>query len=250
MASERQLLEEVSPWWGEHVHRYNVVINQLKGDEVILDIACGTGFGSDILASHTKNQVIGGDIAPDAIEECKAHWQRPNLSFQVLDGTQLAFPDNHFDVVVSFETIEHTTQYEAMLREFNRVLKPNGTAFISTPNFPINSPSGRVTNPYHTQEFTLDELDKILRGVFKNIQIQGQQYSRYNDASFGKNIGYAVETVLLQRGIRKIPMPLQDTLMKALIGKQLYPDVEDYDMVSERNALLACKTFFAICKKR
>lgn len=165
MASERQLLEKKSPWWGEHVHRYDVAVKQLKGNEKILDIACGTGFGSDILAQYTNNTVIGGDIVPEVVAECRETWHRPNLKFAVLDGTQLPYEDDYFDVIVSYETIEHTTQYMAMLQEFNRVLKPDGTAFISTPNFPINSPSGKVTNSYHKQEFTLDELDKILRGV-------------------------------------------------------------------------------------
>jgi ubiquinone/menaquinone biosynthesis C-methylase UbiE len=249
MSSERQLLEKKSPWWGEHVHRYDVAVKRLKGNEKILDIACGTGFGSDILAQYTKNTVIGGDIVPEVVAECRETWHRPNLKFEVLDGTKLPYEDGYFDVIVSYETIEHTTQYVEMLNEFNRVLKPNGTAFISTPNFPINSPSGKVTNPYHTQEFTYDELDKILRGAFKNVDITGQEYSRYRNASFGKNMASVIETVLLQRGIRKIPMSWQDGLMKGLIGKQLYPDVEDYTMVSDKNALMHCKTFFAICKK-
>ena len=71
MSSERQLLETNNPWWGEHVHRYNVVIPYLEPSDTILDIACGTGFGSDILAKYVKGQVVGGDIAKDAVDEGK-----------------------------------------------------------------------------------------------------------------------------------------------------------------------------------
>src|SRR5258705_1094653 len=177
MSSERQLLDPEDPWWGEHVHRYKEVLSVVKKEDVILDLACGTGFGSDILAEHTEGEVIGGDIAEEAIEECNKNWKRPQLRFRVLDGTRLTYESNYFDKIVSFETIEHTTEYERMLREFWRVLKPGGIAFISTPNFPINSPSGKVLNPYHTQEFTYDELKGVLGNIFADVTIKGQKYS-------------------------------------------------------------------------
>ena len=58
MSSERQELNVISPWWGEHIHRYNEVIDQLNGNETILDIACGTGFGSNLLASKTIDNYL------------------------------------------------------------------------------------------------------------------------------------------------------------------------------------------------
>ena len=231
-----------------------------KGDEKILDIACGNGFGSDILAQNigqkrnpdaigTEGVVIGGDIAPEAIEESRQYWQRPNVRFELLDGTQLPYADNFFDIVVSFETIEHTTAYQKMLQEFNRVLKPSGTAFISTPNFPVNSPTGKVMNPYHTQEFDYNELAAILKENFASVQVFGQQYKRYNIKDLRHRIGYIVEKLLLQRGIRKLPMSIQDSLMYALIGKPIYPEANDFGMVEDIPSILQCQTFFAVCKK-
>jgi ubiquinone/menaquinone biosynthesis C-methylase UbiE len=260
LADERKSLETKSPWWGEHLHRYYTVIPYLKGDEKILDLACGNGFGSDILAQNieqmrnpdvggTEGVVIGGDISSEAINESRHYWQRPNLSFEKLDGTQLPYADNYFDIVVSFETIEHTTAYQKMLQEFNRVLKPSGTVFISTPNFPINSPTGKVTNPYHTQEFKYDELSAILKNNFSHVQIFGQQYKRYNIKDLRHRIGYIAEKILLQRGIRKMPIALQDSIMNTLIGKRIYPEASDFNMVEDMPSILKCQTFFALCKK-
>lgn len=249
MSSERQLLEGKSPWWGEHVHRYEEILSHLKGSEVILDLACGTGFGSDILANHTTKTVIGGDIDKTAISECQMIWSKKNLSFQVLDGTKLPFGEGYFDVIVSFETIEHTTQYQAMLREFFRVLKPEGVAFISTPNFVINSPSGKVTNPYHTQEFTYIELKNILSGIFPQVTIKGQYYNRYIHKNIRNWFGKYTESLLLMRGVRKLPINLQDKIMGMLIGKPIYPLATDYEMNDSTNIILQCKTFFAICRK-
>jgi ubiquinone/menaquinone biosynthesis C-methylase UbiE len=249
LADERKSLEIKSPWWGEHLHRYYTVLPYLKGDEKILDVACGNGFGSHILAKNTEGIVIGGDIAPEAIKESRHYWQRPNLSFELLDGTQLPFADNYFDIVVSFETIEHTEAYQKMLQEFNRVLKPSGTVFISTPNFLINSPTGKVTNPYHTQEFEYKELDAILTDNFSHVEIFGQQYKRYNIKDLRHRIGYLVEKILLQRGIRKLPIAIQDSLMNALIGKPIYPEANDFRIVEDMPSILKCQTFFALCKK-
>jgi ubiquinone/menaquinone biosynthesis C-methylase UbiE len=248
LAAERKQLDEQSPWWGEHLHRYYEAVKYLKGDEKILDLACGLGFGTAILAENTEGGVIGGDIAEDAIEDSKKYWQRQNLSFTILDGTNLPYADNYFDTLVSFETIEHTTQYRQMLKEFARVLKPDGKALISTPNFLINSPTGKVTNPYHTQEFSYDELVDILKGAFGEVTILGQQYTRYKVKSFRNRVGQFFERFLLQRGIRKIPISLQDALMKTLVNRPIYPEAQDYDMVEASEEVLKCKTFFAICQ--
>lgn len=247
MASERQLLSN-DPWWGEHVHRYNEVLPLMGKNDTVLDLACGTGFGSDILAQHTTGEVIGGDIAAEAVEECSRTWKRPNLKFAVLDGTALPYPDMHFDKVISFETIEHTTAYREMLREFHRVLKPGGIAFISTPNFPINSPSGKVTNPYHTQEFTYDELKNVLEDVFGNLDMKGQKYSRYDSGKVPK-IGKLVDWFFNIIGIRKLPYQVKNSVSKFFTRKPFYPEADDYTMVGAKADILKCKTFFCLCRK-
>jgi ubiquinone/menaquinone biosynthesis C-methylase UbiE len=249
MSSERQLLNEKDPWWGEHVHRYNEVLPFIDENDNLLDLACGTGFGSDNIATHTKGIVIGGDIAPDAIRECNSNWHRPNLSFKVLDGTKLPFEDCYFDKIISFETIEHTTKYREMLREFFRVLKYGGIAFISTPNFLVNSPTGKVTNPYHTQEFTYQELKELLDSVFKDVIIYGQKFSRYDNgrvSRFGKII-YGVFNII---GVRKFtPYKVKNSVYKFFTGKPFYPVPDDFILVDMEKEILKCKTFFCICRK-
>jgi len=240
MSSERQELNEISPWWGEHVHRYNEVIKQLKGNENVLDIACGTGFGSNLLASKIDGNIIGGDLSAETIELCKNSWNANNLTFQVMDGTQLKFEDNAFDVVVSFETIEHTTAFNEMITEFKRVTKKGGKLFISTPNKLINSPSGVVTNPYHTQEWYYKEFVELLDAHFEKYQLFGQKYTRYKNGGIGEK----VENVLYKRGLRKIPITIQDKIMGAFGQPSMYPTDLDYEMVTDSEEILKCKTFF------
>ncbi len=249
MSSERQLLNQNDPWWGEHVHRYHEALQFVNGEDIILDIACGTGFGSDILAQHTSGMVIGGDISADTIQECNANWKRENLKFEVLDGTALSYNDNYFDKIVSFETIEHTAKYKEMLQEFHRVLKPGGIAFISTPNFPVNSPTGKVLNPYHTQEFTYAELKLLLGENFSNTKITGQKYSRFDKGKVNRS-GKIIYSFFNIIGIRKFtPFSIKNRVSNFFTGKPFYPVPEDFSLVTDEKMMLKCKTFFCICRK-
>ncbi len=153
------------------------------------------------------------------------------------------------DRIVSFETIEHTTKYKEMLNEFSRVLKPDGIAFISTPNFLINSPSGKIVNPFHTQEFVYDELKEVLQDVFSNVKIYGQKFSRYDNEKankFGKTI-YSFFNII---GIRKfIPYGIKNRVSLFFTGKTFYPSPDDFSMVTSVDEINKCTTFFCICKK-
>ncbi|NUM50705.1 MAG: class I SAM-dependent methyltransferase [Flavobacteriales bacterium] len=246
MSSERQEINVVSPWWGEHVHRYYEVLKYIKGNEVVLDIACGTGFGSYLLSKATKSEVIGGDLSHEAIGLCNSKWKNSNLYFQNIDGANLSFADNYFDVVVSFETIEHTAEFNKMISEFKRVLKPNGFVFLSTPNFIVNSPTGRVTNPFHTQEWAYEEFVEILHSHFNVFCLYGQKYDRYG---LNKPMGYYVEKLLYKRGLRKIPINIQDGIMKLFGQPSIYPLHSEFILVNESEEIKKCKTFFAICQK-
>lgn len=249
MSSERQLNSENNPWWGEHLHRYQEAAKLIPKQELkILDIACGSGFGSDFLA-QLGNTVIGGDVSEAVIKECRSNFNRSNVSFEVVDGTNLPYTDETFDIIISFETIEHTTEYQKMLNEFKRVVKKNGLIILSTPNFVINSPSGSVTNPYHTQEWIYEELFDILSHTFSNVKLLGQAYTRYsNKSSLKYKIGEFLENILYKRGVRKIPIKFQDIIMNIIINEPMYPLSTNYSFTENIDEIKKCKTFFAICK--
>ena len=250
MSSERQPVESAGRWWGEHVHRYNEALLYINADDTVLDIACGTGFGTDIIAGKTQGKVIGGDIAAGAIKECRGHWQKSNLEFRVLDGTRLGFTDGYFDKIVSFETIEHTGQYREMVAEFARVLKPGGQLILSTPNREVSSPDGIIVNPFHIQEFTCDELNQLLAASFPHVQLFGQRYMRYDKKSFRRKIGKLFERLFLSFGIRKLPYSWRSGIMKIFFGYPLYPRETDFTLEKDiKRIKKECPVQFAICKK-
>jgi len=251
MSLERQEHKEDNPWWGEHIHRYNEAFSYISNSGKVLDIACGNGFGSHILSAKTTDTVIGADISEDAVNQCSVKFTNThNLKFKVIDGTNMPFEDNYFSCIVSFETIEHTTEYEKMLTEFYRTLKKGGVAIISTPNIIVNSPTSVVLNPYHTQEFNYAELEHILNSTFNTVKIFGQKYIRYKNKSIRNTIGKVVESFLYLRGIRKIPLSIQNSVMQFIIKKNMYPLTDDFSLVEQKDEIIKCKTFFAICYKK
>ena len=161
----------------EHYQRY-LSVRELVKDKVVLDIACGEGYGSDMLASAAQ-RVIGIDIDRDVVEHAaKRYAHRNNL--QYLQGTAESIPLEaaSVDVVVSFETIEHMTEQSqyAFLDEIERVLKKDGVLIISTPNKAVYSDRYQYKNEFHVKEFYHDDFWNFLHEKFAYVQLFFQAF--------------------------------------------------------------------------
>ncbi|PLC48056.1 hypothetical protein CR159_20230 [Pollutimonas subterranea] len=157
----------------EHLHRY-ILASKLTANKVVLDIACGEGYGSALLAKNAKN-VTGVDIAPEAVSHATAAYPAENLSFSVGSCAQIPLEDASVDVVVSFETIEHHDEHEAMMREIKRVLRPDGVLIISSPDKLEYSDKPGYQNEFHVKELYREEFTDLLGVHFKNQHIYGQR---------------------------------------------------------------------------
>ena len=161
--------------WLPHIERYRFASHVAPG-KVILDVACGTGYGSDLLAGLAAKRVVGGDASPEALSFAAHTFRRENLSFLKLDGIRLPFRSSTFDAVVSFETVEHMRDPDQFLRECARVLRPNGILLCSTPMRLAWRPPWmpKPQNPFHTREFTVNELRAALDERFDQVEFFGQ----------------------------------------------------------------------------
>lgn len=164
----------------EHINRYVFASSFIK-DKVVLDVACGTGYGSSYLIRKGAKMVIGGDLSEDCLEYAKRHYIKKGLIFLKLDAIELPFPRKYFDVVVSFETIEHLTNYKKFLSECKRVLKKGGLFICSTPNKQIFSPHSNVSIPVHTHEFYISEFYNLVKEYFINVSLHGQRFLKLTD---------------------------------------------------------------------
>lgn len=151
-----------------HLRRYRFACACAAGRRV-LDAACGTGYGSEMLATNGKaSRVTGVDIDARAVDYAtRRHNAGGGASFRVSDATRTSFEDQSFDLVVSFETVEHVEDPDALLAEFCRVLHPSGSLVISTPN-------DTGLTKYHKQSFTRERFENLLRRWFHRVDLYGQ----------------------------------------------------------------------------
>jgi len=140
----------------------------------VLDFGCGSGYGAALLASRA-DQVVGVDVDGEVIEYCSRRYRKPNLTFQeVAPNYSLPFQDGVFDVVVSFQVIEHIREVPAYLRELKRVLASRGVLLITTPNRRHRLLSfQKPWNPEHYREYDPKRLRKELTPFFPSVCISG-----------------------------------------------------------------------------
>ena len=165
--------------WYEHWHRYHFVAPLVAGREV-LDIACGYGYGSALLARRAKH-VTGGDISSEAIEHARVRYAATaNVEFRLADCAALPFADASFDAVVSFETIEHIAAQDIFLDEVRRVLRPGGLVILSCPNKVEYTDKRGTTNEFHVRELYRDQLAALIAPRFAHAAWYGQRPSFYS----------------------------------------------------------------------
>jgi SAM-dependent methyltransferase len=170
--AERAALTPEMPMWGEHRSRYHHAAPHVAG-KLVLDVACGTGFGAPILRDAGARAVIGFDLSWDGLRACP---RGTGILFCQGDGTNLPIGDGAFEAITSFETVEHIPDYERFVRELRRVLEPGGVLVLSTPNALQTKPvNGVPRNPYHVREFTPAELQQLLAPHFTRVAISGQR---------------------------------------------------------------------------
>ena len=159
----------------EHFHRYYFVINQIRlADKIVLDLASGEGYGSDLLANHAR-QVFGVDLDGEAITHAKSKYSRNNLTFLIGEAANIHLPDNSIDVLVSFETIEHHDKHIEMLKEVKRVLKPDGLLVMSSPDRYYYSDIPHFKNEFHVKELYYDEFKCLINNYFKKTFFYSQR---------------------------------------------------------------------------
>jgi SAM-dependent methyltransferase len=157
----------------EHRHRY-ALASELAAGKSALDIACGEGYGSAMLA-EVAQYVVGVDSSRDVILHASRRYARANLEFKIGSCADLPLATHSVDLVASFETIEHHDQHEQMLLEIKRVLRPDGVLVVSSPDKYEYSIVPNYTNPYHVKELYRHEFEELLSRHFNRCAIYGQR---------------------------------------------------------------------------
>ena len=217
-----------------HRKRYEFALPFCANKEV-LDAGCGVGYGSALLAERAR-RVVGVDNEPEAIEYARDRYGAPNVEFVVGDLLALDLPDASFDVVCSFETIEHLPDHERYLGEMRRVLRRDGTFLVSTPR--AERTTERPANPHHAVELSRADLEALLRRSFAKVELFGQQRVQTRRHR------------LLQRadvlGLRKRLTFLRPAWR--LLGTRPMAEVGSEDIAISREGLDRASELIAVCR--
>jgi SAM-dependent methyltransferase len=154
-----------------HLKRYDFARRFCAGRRV-LDGACGVGYGTAFLA-ETAAEVVGVDRDEDAVDYARRRYAAPNVAFRAADLQELDEPDRSYDVVCSFETIEHLPQPERWVEHAARVLRDDGVFVASTPQ--VAETTRSPDNPHHEVELSRRDFEALLREWFLEVELYGQR---------------------------------------------------------------------------
>jgi ubiquinone/menaquinone biosynthesis C-methylase UbiE len=242
---------ENDPNYLRHMAAYRFAGRFVK-EKIVLDSGCGSGYGAHYLAINGANKVTGVDQSEEAITYARSRYRCANLEFEIGGVGNLTYPDETFDVVTSFQVIEHLKEPERLLKETQRVLKKCGIAFISTPNKQTYSPGTiQPQNPFHIREFYFDEFKSLLSAYFNQVEILGvNQSNKVDHLAKQKNQSLYIRLERLAHRIRAL------SIINNIIPKQLKrfltPTIKGLDIsdfcVDRLNPEVSLD-FMAVCKK-
>ncbi|HET6271947.1 MAG TPA: class I SAM-dependent methyltransferase [Bacteroidota bacterium] len=168
--------ERVSPefpdaQFDQHVRLYECA-GQLVNGKTVLDLGCGTGYGTHALSVRGAKAVYGVDSETDAVAYSKRKYAGESVQFREMDALDITYPNDSFDVVVCIEVLQQLTDPDKSLAQIRRVLKRGGVLFLTAPNKEILSPASEGTScKYHVHEFTFEELEEALKKQFRSVLI-------------------------------------------------------------------------------
>jgi 2-polyprenyl-3-methyl-5-hydroxy-6-metoxy-1,4-benzoquinol methylase len=177
LTGERTLpdVPEENYWFRRHLVVYEWIAGLVAGKHVI-DMACGEGYGADVLARAAAG-VVGVDANPEAHEHARLRYVRPNLRFTRDLVETFSEPA---DAVVFLQTIEHLGDPRGALSHFRSLVGDRGTVFLSTPNVLTLAPRGapRSGNPWHVHEYRAEEFEQLCRTSFATVDMHGLFHAR------------------------------------------------------------------------
>jgi len=177
LTGERTLpdVPEENYWFRRHLVVYEWIASRVGGRRVV-DLACGEGYGSAVLARNAVS-VVGVDANPDAFEHARLKYSGPRLSFE---RNMIELWDGDVDCVVFLQTIEHVQDPDAVLDRIRSLIGRDGVAYVSTPNVLTLAPQGeeRSGNPWHVKEYRAGEFRTLCERHFGSVELAGLFHAR------------------------------------------------------------------------
>lgn len=246
-------------YYQEHLARYRFSDTFVRRGNV-LDIATGTGYGSEYLSRHPDVMVVGVDVDLPSLRAASVTYRDQPIRFVAGDGCFLPFGDGCFSTIVTLETIEHIADDAKYVNELNRVLELNGACVISTPNRLYSESIGR-SNPFHMREYTEEEFVRLLRSTFPSVKLyyQGFRESHYSkvqayttDIQQKKRLLNPIARFVVDRIYRPLRKFIPAEITNSAIRRFLrvsYPQPASLDIVISDVSPREASVFIGVCRR-
>jgi ubiquinone/menaquinone biosynthesis C-methylase UbiE len=202
-----------------HQFVYEHVKSRLTPNDYVLDLGFGEGYGTSLLADSCR-EIVGVDVADHVVEYANNKYAKNNCRFVKYDGRTLPFESNTFDIVVSFQVIEHIDDDYAFVAEIHRVLKPGGRLVLTTPNKATRlKPGQKPFNRFHKREYFANELTDVCKTKFANVKVFGVSATdEIHKIEFDRIRRGGVLSFLINLGLRKIIPESLDLALSKFVG--------------------------------
>ena len=229
-------------------YAHAIEMAQQTSSQIVLEVGSGTGYGTQELAEALPAVIAVDRVAPETGN------RHARAQFVRCDANKIPLGSNHFDMVVSFQVIEHIEDPNPYLSSIARAMKPGGAALLTTPN--LKESDGE--NPFHLREYTAEELAQLLEPHFEEVEMLGvfatEEPKAYYDARLARIRSLVRIDPLGLR--RRLPRWLIDRLFAALAvvvrrgikQDQGFPDVDlsDFPISAAQDD---CLDLMAVCRR-
>ncbi|MFN2613241.1 MAG: methyltransferase domain-containing protein [Actinomycetota bacterium] len=204
-----------------HLFGYRDLASRLQPGVRVLDLACGDGYGSAVVAARGC-ETVGLDLDGALLAQSAGKYRAAR--FVAASALRLPFAESTFDAVGALQVIEHLVETQELLREIARVLRPGGLLYVTTPNIAqLPATASKEFNPHHLRDFTPGELETELRAVFGEVQLYGQMLDE--SLPRARSLLTAAEAewrvidrvAAVERLVRGLPGPVRVRLRKVLL---------------------------------
>lgn len=244
--------------WPNHLARYQFALPFAAGNRV-LDAGAGNGYGAALLKAQGKAlSVTSIDLDAESIDLAQQRFAALDVNYCVHDCEDLDTLDQEFDVIVSFENIEHLQHPQRFLSGAARCLTPDGVLIISTPDRAGTPPfiDGKPANPHHVNEWYAGEFHRMLSVNYTEIELLSQvvtyAYSQVKIAQRAMNENFSrLEVVGRYSGFMRLRRLFGGVPARYVAPvESAVPRVEDYPIVSREVSALYGAPFchVALCR--
>jgi ubiquinone/menaquinone biosynthesis C-methylase UbiE len=204
-----------------HRYAYELVKDFAEPQDRLLDVGSGEGYGSAIVSSFVAGY-CGVDVSAQAVEEARRRYGSENVTFEHYEGDALPCADSTFDIVTSFQVIEHVADEDLYASEIRRVARPGARVLITTPNRKLRLRDGeRPWNRYHLREYDAEGLRDVLSRAFRDVQILGVRGSEEMEQIERARLARAKRFAKLDRlGLRHVLPEGIDARVRRLLRRQ------------------------------